>query len=226
MLKKLNFILSSFIPQKLYWHIAGIIHPWESVIEGVNKPTELYKESNNLVTLLRKLRLINKKTDVLDIGCGVGRLEYALAKKVNLIVGIDIAPSMVALAKKYINAKNVNFIIGNGRNLLDLKDKKFDLIFSIIAFQHMPRDIFKNYINESFQHLKKGGKIFFQIPVYSDKKPPEPPHNHPWAVRSYSFNELEKTLKISGFNKISFCDVAGKKLSGEEYQVFVLGHKK
>lgn len=226
MFKSLNFILSSFIPQKLYWNIAGLIRPWESILEGVNGPEELYRESGPLVRILKKLKLINKSSEVLDIGCGVGRLEYKLAKEVKLCVGIDIAPSMIALAKKCINAENVDFITVNGKNLIDLKNRQFDLVFSIIVFQHLPRNIFKSYINDSYKHLRRRGKLFFQIPIYTDTKPSEPPHNHPWATRSYNLNELKDALKTSGFDSINFYDVSGKSLNGRENQVFVLGVKK
>lgn len=225
MLKKLNFILSSMIHQKLYWHIAGLIHPWESVLEGMSGPIQVYKTSNQLVKILKKLKLINKNSEILDIGCGVGRLEYKLAKEVELCIGVDIAPSMIALAKKYTKAENVDFIIVNGKDLTDLGNRQFNLIFSMIVFQHLPRDTFENYIKESYKHLKSNGKLFFQIPIYRDTKPKEPPRNHPWAIRSYNLNELEKILKIFGFKNISFYSVSGERLNEKENQVFVLGIK-
>lgn len=226
MLQSLNFILSSLIPQKIYWHIVGLVHPWESVLEGVNRPEELYKGSGPLVRILKKLKLINKNSEVLDIGCGVGRLEYKLAKEVKLCVGIDIAPSMIELAKKYIKAENVDFVTVNGKNLTDLRNRQFDLIFSIIVFQHLPRDIFKSYINDSYQHLRRGGKLFFQIPIYTGTRPPEPPRKHPWAIRSYNLNELREILETSGFDCVNFYNVSGDRLNGRENQVFVLGVKK
>jgi len=162
---------------------------------------------------------------VLDIGCGVGRLECSLVREVKSCTGIDIAPSMVSLAKKYVKAPNVDFLVVNGRNLASLKNIQFDLIFSIIVFQHLSRDTFKNYIKDSFKHLKSKGKLFFQISIYSKNRPPEPPLNHPWAIRSYTLHELKKILKKSGFNCISFYNVSGGKLNGRKNQVFVLGSK-
>lgn len=226
MLKKINYYISSIFPQKLYWHIAGLIHPWSSVLEGIENPEECYKESINLVKLLKKLKLVNRNSEVLDIGCGVGRLEYGLMNKVKSCVGIDIASSMIALAKKNISAENIVFYVVNGEDLKIFGRQKFDLIFSIIVFQHLPRRTFKNYVKESYKHLNINGKLFFQIPIYTNKKTAEPPKNHPWAIRRYNFNELEKILKASGFSHISFYNVAGEKSTGKEDQVFVLGIKK
>lgn len=225
MLKRINFFISSIFPQKLYWHSAGLVHPWESVIEGINNPSKLYQKSDDLVKLLKKLKLINKNTKVLDIGCGVGRLEYKLGKEVKFCLGIDIAPSMIALAKKNTSTKNVKFMVVNGRDLSGLGSMQFALIFSMIVFQHLPRNVFKNYVRDSYKHLKNKGKLFFQIPIYKGSKPLEPPINHPWAVRSYNLKELEKILKSSGFKNIKFYSVEGNKLIGHEDQVFVLGVK-
>lgn len=222
MIKRINFLLSSFIGPKLYWHLAGLIHPWEAVVEGVNDPKLLYKQGEGIVMVFKKLKLINKKTILLDIGCGVGRLEYSLARYVYKCIGVDIAPSMINLAKKNVKAKNIEFLETNGKDLQVLKNQNFDLIFSIIVFQHLPKEIFLNYLKESKNLLKKSGKIFFQIPIYSKIKPAEPPKNHPWGLRYYQIKELQKILKDEGFSKIKFFDVLGNKLKGNEDQIFVL----
>ncbi len=161
MLKKVNFFLSSLLPQKVYWHLAGLVHPWEAVVENVNNPKDLYQQGKNVVRLLEKLRLINRESRVLDIGCGVGRVEYALAGSVERCVGIDIAPSMIKLARKNVKAKNVTFLTTNGDSLNEVKNEKFDLVFSLLVFQHLSRRIFQKYVKEASQILAKGGKLFF-----------------------------------------------------------------
>lgn len=226
MFKKINFWLSSFLPQKLYWHLAGLIHPWEAVIEGVDKPELLYQQGENVVALLMKLKLINKKTSILDIGCGVGRVEYAVGKYVKSCVGIDIAPSMIKLAKTYVKAPNVEFLVTDGVGLRAVKNQKFDLVFCIIVFQHLPRKIFLNYLKEITTILKKSGKVFFQIPIYSGQRPQEPPQNHPWGLRFYQLSELEEILKKLKYSQIRFFNTAGDRLLGQADQAFVLAVNK
>ncbi len=225
MLKKVNFLLSSFLPQKLYWYLAGLIHPWEAAIEEVNNPELFYKQSKDLVKLLEKLQVIDKKTRVLDIGCGVGRLEYALAEKVGQCTGIDISPSMVKLAKRHVKGENVKFLVTNGKDLEAVKNQKFDLVFSILVFQHLPREFFLKYLQEINSVLKKEGKLLFQIPIYWKQKPEEPPKNHPWGLRFYSLKELQESLERLNFSEIKFFDVGGGKLSEKENQAFVLAAK-
>lgn len=225
MLKKVNFILSSLLPQKIYWHLAGLMHPWEAVVENVNNPKTLYKQGEDIVKLLEKLKLINRKIRVLDIGCGVGRVEYALAESIEKCVGIDIAPSMIKLARKNVKAKNVTFLITSGDSLREVKDEKFDLVFSLLVFQHLPRRIFQKYVKEANHILVKGGRIFFQIPIYQRQKPSEPPKNHPWALRYYSLEELKRVVRKMGFVGIKFFNPQGEKLVKKDDQAFVLATK-
>lgn len=226
MLKKVNFILSSVLPQKLYWHLAGLIHPWEAILENCSSIDGFYSYDRGLVDLLQKLKLINKSTAVLDIGCGAGRIEYSLAPNVKECTGIDIAPSMVKLAKKHVNQKNVKFIVVDGQNLKIFPDKKFNLVFSLLVFQHLPRAIFFNYLVDSYRVLKKGGKLFFQILLqHGSIKNQEPPNNHPWAVRLYTLAELKNHLENIGFTNLRFLTTSGQKVSGKEENVFVVGEK-
>ncbi len=225
MFSDLNFKLSQFIPQKLYWYIAGKIHPWAAVLEDAPDKESLYKRSDDVVKLLEKFKLVNKATRVLDIGCGVGRVEYKLAKVVKEVVGIDISPSMIKLAKENIKSKNAKFLVGNGKDLKGLGNSSFDLVISILVFQHMPRKIFENYIKESSRVLEKGGKIFFQISSYSKTRPEEPPVNHPWALRFYSQKDISTILNKSGFTKISFSNIDGGGINLSDDQMLVLATK-
>ncbi|KKS14298.1 hypothetical protein A2617_03840 [Candidatus Daviesbacteria bacterium RIFOXYD1_FULL_41_10] len=203
MLKEINFWVSSLIPQKIYWHLAGLLHPWQAILENALSRKELYLRDDNIVPLFSKMHLIDKKYTVLDIGCGAGRLENFLAGQFKRCIGIDIAPSMIKLAKKYVGKKNVEFYAGNGKDLKNFDDETFDLVFSMLVFQHLPRKIFLNYLKESYRVLKNNRKIFFQISI-SDRKTPEPPKNHPWALRYYSSDELKQMLKNIGYRNISF----------------------
>jgi ubiquinone/menaquinone biosynthesis C-methylase UbiE len=224
MIKGLNYKLSAFLPQKVYWYLAGLIHPWQAVLEDTSSAKEVYSRGSDFVVLLEKFKLINKKTKVLDIGCGVGRVEYALAKKVENIVGIDISPSMIRLANANVKAKNVEFLVGNGQNLQNLADSSFDLVFSVIVFQHLPRKTFKNYLKESYRVLGKGN-LFFQISVDEKGIKEDPPKNHPWALRYYKTSEIKKILEEIGFKNIKFFNIEGKKLAKNSTQALVLATK-
>ncbi|MBI2022266.1 class I SAM-dependent methyltransferase [Candidatus Daviesbacteria bacterium] len=225
MLKRINFLLSTIIPQKLYWHIAGLINPWQAVLEDTKDPETLYGRGKELLNLLEKLKLINKKTRVLDIGCGVGRLEYAIAYDIQYCLGVDVAPSMIKIAKERVRYKNVEFRLVNGKNLAEILGN-FNLIFSIIVFQHLSPKTFTRYIEDSFKLLKNNGNLFFQIALSWDKDYKMPPENHPWAIRRYNLDKLKKMLLKIGFIQIKVFDITGNKLEGKPDQVFIAASPK
>lgn len=89
-------------------------------------------DSEILLTRLIELCKKNHFENILEIGFGSGILSIVLAKELNLkITACDISVKALEIAKK--NAKFhkvdhlINFILSDFR---DLKDKKFDLIFS------------------------------------------------------------------------------------------------
>jgi SAM-dependent methyltransferase len=75
---------------------------------------------------------------VLDFGCGVGRTLVAFAKVAEEVLGLDVAPSMLAEARANCAAHgltNVECQLSND-DLLKMPGK-FDLVHSYIVFQHI-----------------------------------------------------------------------------------------
>ena len=102
---------------------------------------------------------------VVEIGCGTGRLTRALARRTRMVVGIDVSAEMVERARKALAAvPNAEVVLGNGRDLSDFKDASFDFGFSFIVFQHIPDPaITATYIAEIGRVLRQGGSTVFQI---------------------------------------------------------------
>lgn len=73
----------------------------------------------------------------LDFGCGVGRLSIPLARRVGYVVGCDIANEMVVEATRNAQALGVDNATFT-TSLDDLSEQRFDLIVSLIVFQHIP----------------------------------------------------------------------------------------
>jgi SAM-dependent methyltransferase len=84
----------------------------------------------------------------LDFGCGIGRLTRALARRVERVAGVDAAPSMLRLARE--NVPNAAFS-------LTIPDQRFDLIVSLIVFQHIPVRRGEELLGELLDHLEDGG---------------------------------------------------------------------
>jgi len=74
----------------------------------------------------------------MDFGCGVGRLVVALAERARQVVGVDVAPSMLAEARRVCDARGLTDVeLVLTPSLASLRPD-FDLIHSYIVFQHIP----------------------------------------------------------------------------------------
>lgn len=71
----------------------------------------------------------------LDYGCGVGRTLIPLAERSGEVVGFDVAPSMLAEARRICaDRSNISLVCGNIAGI----SGQFDLIHAWLVFQHLP----------------------------------------------------------------------------------------
>ena len=100
----------------------------------------------------------------LDFGCGVGRLTLPLARRVPRVVGCDIAPDMVAEARRNasaLGAGHATFVT----SLDEVSDQRFDLICSLIVFQHIPVPEGLATLSRLLGLLAPGGVAAIHVPI-------------------------------------------------------------
>ncbi len=101
----------------------------------------------------------------LEIGCGTGRIMQHLARSCKRLHGVDISRAMVEQGRRRLAyLTNVSFEVGNGYDLAPFADESLDLVYSLFAFQHMPKTTAYNYFAESARVLRPGGVLRFQVP--------------------------------------------------------------
>lgn len=105
---------------------------------------------------------------MLDIGCGIGRMERGFSQMFGQVWGLDVSGEMISRARELNQAlENVKFVKGNGQDLDVFPDEFFDFVFSYITFQHIPqkRMIFRHF-GEIYRVLRPGGlfKVHLQKP--------------------------------------------------------------
>jgi ubiquinone/menaquinone biosynthesis C-methylase UbiE len=100
---------------------------------------------------------------ILDVGTGPGYLPLEIARKASAleVVGIDLSPGMVALARKNTEksglTQRVSFQVANASSL-PFEDKTFDLVVSTLSLHHWstPAADFK----EICRVLKDNGTVY------------------------------------------------------------------
>jgi SAM-dependent methyltransferase len=103
---------------------------------------------------------------VLDFGCGAGRLTRPLADRFELAVGVDIAREMLDLAERDNPADGrCRFVHNTEPDLALFRDGQFDLAYSTIVLQHLPRSLIRAYLAEFARVVRRGGAIIVHLPV-------------------------------------------------------------
>ena len=142
---------------------------WNDKKDNKWDPDEFFEtgkqEIKDVMQYVAKLGLLQQRGRALDFGCGAGRLTQALATYFEAVVGIDIAPSMVKLAKRYNRfGARCLYYVNDADNLRVFPDQEFHFIYSNIVLQHMRPDYVKSYIREFLRVLKPQGVLIFQLP--------------------------------------------------------------
>lgn len=104
----------------------------------------------------------DKKSKIIDLGCGDGTIMHLLKKKCNFseIYGVDISPNQVALAKQHMS----NVEQGDALEYLRKTNHKFDLILAIDIIEHLNKGEALELIELCYKKLNNGGRVVFQTP--------------------------------------------------------------
>ncbi len=94
---------------------------------------------------------------VLDFGCGVGRLLFALADRAEHAVGVDISESMLKEARGRIAERGIENVELMETDAFMRSSQTFDLIHSFIVLQHIDPSEGMEIIRKSAQMLEDGG---------------------------------------------------------------------
>ena len=160
-------------------------------------------------------QFIDNDSMVLDVGCGIGRIEKFLGPLCGELHAVDVSSEMLKKAQKRLSGQSNIFLQKlNGTDLRCYHDNKFDFVFSMLVLQHMEKEDAYVYLKEIYRVLKKGGKVFLQFPnllsiYYFDKSFVEyAKHGYRsiTRVRPYTLPEVRKILESIDFEIESITD--------------------
>jgi len=102
---------------------------------------------------------------VVEIGCGIGRLTHVIARRAASVRALDVSPRMLAQAREHGSGlTNVEWLLGDGASLAGIADASADACVSHVVFQHIPDPaITLGYVREIGRVLRPGGWAAFQI---------------------------------------------------------------
>jgi SAM-dependent methyltransferase len=114
---------------------------------------------------LNQLGLGQLRTAALDFGCGAGRLTAALSGYFDSVTGVDISVSMLERANGLVAGQPGCTFVHNARpDLRVFPDASFDLVYSSLVLQHMPRALALAYLKEFVRVTRPGGAVVIVVP--------------------------------------------------------------
>jgi len=168
----------------------------------------------NITHLILKFASQNSG-QALDVGCGTGRVSFALAKHGYEVLGIDIEERVIRIARSIAVNRNQNVQFENAdycRSEL-VRPNFYDLIVCSEVLEHVID--YHRLVANMHAALKPGGRIIITVPLYPRR----------WSaidkygghIRRFTVDQMKKEL-----NK--FCNVKTLITGFPFYRLIVLAH--
>jgi SAM-dependent methyltransferase len=153
------------------------------------------------------LPLLSGKT-VLDVGCGSGTfLLSCLSQDPSLLIGIDLSPSLIALANSCVQSihvcadkPSISFFCQNMHHM-GLEDSSVDVVVSFFAFHYSEQPV--KLAREIARVLRPGGQLLFICNVVDMKggRGCTPLSgslsNHPWISITVAVEDGDLRLNLT-----------------------------
>lgn len=128
---------------------------------SLGNPEILAAATREIVGLLDGWAVLGTNRDALDIGCGIGRLEAALAARLRSIVGTDVSAEMLAVARqRCATYPNATFVQVSGRDLEPFADASVDLVLAADSWPYLVLSgVAGRHAEEAARVLRPGGDL-------------------------------------------------------------------
>jgi 2-polyprenyl-3-methyl-5-hydroxy-6-metoxy-1,4-benzoquinol methylase len=124
----------------------------------------------------------------LDVGCGSGLLVVELAKRFETVVGIDVSPAMLEIARAKRQPVNVQYFEMDANRVT--LEPPFDFICSLNTFHHLENP--KAVVERLLVLLAPEGVLVLQDVVSQNPTPPE------WVYRVGAMLDFPKDVGQHG----------------------------
>jgi SAM-dependent methyltransferase len=167
--------VSRRLRQQRDWDDLAAFNPWRAILRDPARERDWEvdeflatgeRDAERLLAAAAEHGLPQRFARALDFGCGVGRLTRALARRFDDVVGMDISPQMIELARQLNrDSKSARFVVGAEGDLRELPPARFDLVVCVLVLQHLrsARDV-ERVVVALTRVLVPGGALLFQIP--------------------------------------------------------------
>jgi 2-polyprenyl-3-methyl-5-hydroxy-6-metoxy-1,4-benzoquinol methylase len=130
-----------------------------------------YNPTGWRLRLRRELRSLLRRAGtarlgrVLSLGCGDGQFELMLTPYADRVVGLDLSPEGIAVARRAAEDAGVGSVEFHCRSLEDLEwTETYDAIVCLATLHHVPAEDVPSMLRQAREHLEPGGLFYSQDP--------------------------------------------------------------
>ena len=136
-------------------HLKDPLKEW---IGGNSSEYYLQLKARETLEHLKRLSLDPKRLKVLEVGCGTGRVARMLHGEFLELSGVDSSQGMIQRARSS-PPPGVSFYASDAGRL-PFEDGRFDFLYSMCLFHHVPHRFHPDILREMLRVLKPGGWTF------------------------------------------------------------------
>jgi SAM-dependent methyltransferase len=130
-------------------------------VSGTADGDEWARSGEATASDVRELTGVTAQHDVLEIGCGAGRVGFHLAPHCRTWTGADVSPNMLRFATEALATRpNVSTIRLNGYDLAGIADASADVVYCTGVFMHLDEWERFRYVRDARRVLRPGGRLY------------------------------------------------------------------
>lgn len=141
--------------------LAGSMNDAAVAAAGETSENRLRSSAAESVGNLLELASISAGDEILEIGCGVGRIAREIAPHCRSWTGADISANMLAHASARLEGLgNTRLVHLKSVGLDHFAEDSFDVVYATNMLAHLDEMDRWRYVQEAFRVLRPGGRIF------------------------------------------------------------------
>ncbi len=134
------------------------------VLGSAMSEEEIQQRSARSLEIIGSILALSGREEVLEVGCGIGRVARGLAPHCRRFTGVDISENMIAEARRRSpGLSNVEFLALQKSDLSRFPDASFDVVVFEIVLIHLAREDAFRYLCEARRVLRPGGTAYCQF---------------------------------------------------------------
>ena len=147
---------------KSTWDAAAVdVDSAKLAVSGYTDEDEYARTAQQNVEILEETVGIRADDEILEIGCGVGRVGSALAPLCRRWVGADVSANMLRHAGDRLrDHPNVELVELSGWDLAPIASSSLDVVYCMVVFMHLDEWERFAYTREAMRVLRPGGRLY------------------------------------------------------------------